>query len=667
MLLTAASWSGVGSGWVVAGVLAGITTHIGMYTFVCLLLTLSIYALYLASTHWREPYFRKGIFLVLALTAVISIPRIFPMIAHTDRLNEALDKASWISHTSDLLDFFVNARHPRTESVFRVILGRQLPSLYGDGYLGYLPLLLIGFGLFHACRRRKMLPWLVAALFFAILRLGDVLVIDNQIYADILLPRHYLANIFPWIFKAFWNTAHFQIGVLLPFAVLFCFGLKQVLLFVAPRWQPTAILIIVLLVSFERYQRPRAAWNVEDMQPNWMDWLGSEEKQESIHVINLPMGRRYSKQYGYYQTLNGYPHAEGLASRTPSEAYTYIDSNLLLSTWRAGKIINCLPDNYGEFINAQNQLLADGFTHIILHHDLFRGQSTTRNFFNTPRSYQDEFASVYLVEDLLRNCDVPALLSKAAQTNVERAKESVVFPRNGSSILSIQHYSAGDDEARQSYSAVLYNMRGFVPLDDNDISEASAPNSNSLEYGPNTTLAANSAILFAYDPQSAAPALIESYRRWVSHQFNSCGLVSSTANSEIEYFLRMGFSCDLAITDNPLEIHYDNNIQLGNLLPIPNENALDLYLLWKRLPEDSHSVSIQFFDNDGNKALGQDFVIGLEPLAHHRINMSALEPGDYQVKLIVYNFETRVSVPGTVISADAHFDRELEIMRLTIK
>ena len=129
----------------------------------------------------------------------------------------------------------------------------------------------------------------------------------------------------------------------------------------------------------------------------------------------------------------------------------------------------------------------------------------------------------------------------------------------------------------------------------------------------------------------------------------------------------MGYSCDLAITDNPLEIHYDNNIQLGNLLPIQNEDALDLYFLWKRLPQDSHSFSIQFFDADGNKALGQDFVIGLEPLAHHRINMSALEPGDYQVKLIVYNFETRVSVPGTVISADAHFDRELEIMRLTIK
>ena len=423
------------------------------------------------------------------------------------------------------------------------------------------------------------------------------------------------------------------------------------------------ILVLAGAVAFEYYQRP-AEKIIPEGRMDFIDWLRQEEDQESIHLINLPFGGQYSKYYGFYQTYSGYPHVEGRPTRTPPIAFDFINRNLLLSTWKAHKTINCLPDNYGEFINAQNQLLADGFTHIILHHDLIGGQSTPHNFFNTPRSYQDEFASIYLVEDLLRNCDVPALLSKAAQTNVERAKESVVFPRDGSSILSIQQYTAGDHE---SYSAVLFNIRGVVPLDDNDISEASAPNSDSLEYGPNTTLAANSAILFAYDPQSAAPALIESHRRWVSHQFNSCGLVSSTANSEIEYFLRMGYSCDLAITDNPLEIHYDNSIQLGNLLPILNEDTLDLYLLWKRLPQDSHSVSIQFFDNDGNKALGQDFVIGLEPLAHHRIDMSALEPGDYQVKLIVYNFETRVSVPGTVISADAHFDRELEIMRLTIK
>ena len=631
-------------------------------------MTLAAFVFYFAIRKWSSRSFWLHLVLLSLVIAAFLILRFYPMIVDPQGLSGALSKMAGSETGKDLLGYFINFRHP----IIAPILTSLFPLKVIDGgwhpavFLGYVPLLLIALAIARSKARRRVIPWMLLVMPFLILRLGSFLSVNGTHFRSIILPKYYLAEAFPYLFRPFWATDNFHAGALFPIAVLACYGLLSLLQIVPPRRRLSVILVLAGAVAFEYYQRPTEKI-IPEGRLAFIDWLLQEEDQDAIHLINLPFGGGYSKYYGFYQTYTGYPHVEGRPTRTPPIAFDFINRNLLLSTWRAGKIINCLPDNYGEFINAQNQLLADGFTHIILHRDLIGGQSTPHNFFNTPRSYQDEFASIYLVEDLLRNCDVPALLSKAAQTNVERAKESVVFPRNGSSILSIQHYSAGDDEARQSYSAVLYNMRGFVPLDDNDISEASAPNSNSLEYGPNTTLAANSAILFAYDPQSAAPALIESYRRWVSHQFNSCGLVSSTANSEIEYFLRMGYSCDLAITDDPFEIHYDNNIQLGNLLPIQNENALDLYFLWKRLPEDSYSFSIQFFDADDNKALGQDFVIGLEPLAHHRIDFSALDPGDYQVKLIVYNFETRVSVPGTVISADAHFDRELEIMRLTIK
>ena len=52
-----------------------------------------------------------------------------------------------------------------------------------------------------------------------------------------------------------------------------------------------------------------------------------------------------------------------------------------------------------------------------------------------------------------------------------------------------------------------------------------------------------------------------------------------------------------------------------------------------------------------------------DPLSYRRIDLSSLAPGEYVAKMILYNYETRVSVPGTVTSSDTRFDREFEFAR----
>ena len=182
-----------------------------------------------------------------------------------------------------------------------------------------------------------------------------------------------------------------------------------------------------------------------------------------------------------------------------------------------------------------------------------------------------------------------------------------------------------------------------------------------------SALDANSAIVFVYDPQETDANTIDAYRSWLARIFNSCGRVTDSADTVIEYHLRHGFPCELASIEESIAVDYDNGMQLGNLLSERDGSILDIYFLWKRLPTKSHSLSIQFFDAAGDKMLGQDFVIGSEPLANYRLNISALPSGEYSAKLIVYNFDTGVSVPGVLRSSQTPFDREFEFARLSLK
>ena len=57
----------------IAGILAGATAFNGMYIYVCLLLTLGIYSLYLAFRRWSNWQFWHHLILFLAVAGAISI------------------------------------------------------------------------------------------------------------------------------------------------------------------------------------------------------------------------------------------------------------------------------------------------------------------------------------------------------------------------------------------------------------------------------------------------------------------------------------------------------------------------------------------------------------------------------------------------------------------
>ena len=80
------------------------------------------------------------------------------MIADAHLLSEALDKGSASKRGTDFLAFFVNPEHPITPRLFVGLLGDSLPRIQADGYLGVVPLLLIGAGMVWS-RNRRMILW----------------------------------------------------------------------------------------------------------------------------------------------------------------------------------------------------------------------------------------------------------------------------------------------------------------------------------------------------------------------------------------------------------------------------------------------------------------------------------------------------------------------------
>ncbi len=646
---------------IICGIIVGLTTFNGMYIFICQIITLALFVLYYAVAHWRYPRFWSWMILLGLVVGLASAPRIAPILAQPASMDDALSKNRSQESATDLMYYFVNYRHPVTTPLLQSLFGVGKPHYeWNTSYLGYLPLALVIVGFVRPGYRRRMLPWLGLALPFVLLRLGSVLQIDGYQYSHIVLPKSLLTDLLPPVFAPFHTADHFQMGILLPLAVMTGYGLKSILDARPAKLRAVVTLALIAVVAFEYFETTEERV-VPDEQIAFIEWLRQEVVTGEPRLINLPMGRQESKYYGFYQTYTGFPQVEGLSGRTPPQAYDYIEGNRMLRAWRRGAAVHCIPPLQTEYISALDQLLSDGFTHVIWHHRIHDGTAIDSSFVDVKTSYSDDYVHVFRLADLRRNCDRSSTINAAALAQMQGLEASpAIFPYKDSAVVSIL-----DDEG----AAYLFGMHRYAPLAlingevtayYHDKLESEAPDAAEL-------LADHFVLLLVYNPQVADPAALRSYRDWIAARFTSCRRLADADDAVIEYFLHEAFPCELAIAAQPLDVHYANGIRLGNMLVDSQPGVLDLYFLWTRLPAESHAFSVQAFAWDGAKAAGSDFTVGLDPLAHQRIDTSSWLKGDYDLKFILYNYQTGVSVPGTVIGSGLQFERELDIGRITIR
>lgn len=646
---------------IVCGIVVGLTTFNGMYIFICQIITLTLIVLYYAFMHWRDPRFWRWMMLLGIVIGLASAPRLAPIVEQLGSMDDAISKNRDQESATDLMYYFVNYRHPVTTPLLKSLFGVGKPHYdRTTSYLGYLPLALIILGFARSGYRLRMLPWLGLALLFLLLRLGSVLQVDGYKYSHIVLPKSLLTDLLPQAFAPFHTADHFQMGILLPLAVMTGYGLKSIVAARPAKQRAIITLALIAVVAFEYYETTDVRV-VPDEQIAFIEWLREEAASGEPRLINLPMGRQESKHYGFYQTFTGFPQVEGLSGRTPPQAYDYIEGNRMLRAWRRGLAVHCIPPLQSEYVSALDQLQSDGFTHVVWHHWLGADKAIESSFVDVKSSYSDDYARVYRLADLRRNCDRSSTINAAALAQLQGFEASpAIFPQQDSAVVSIL-----DGEG----AAFLFGMHRYAPLAliDGDVTAQDFGELEDAATYAAELLADQFVLLLVYNPEISDSEALRSYRDWMAARFKSCRRLVDADDAVIEYFLHEAFPCDLAIAAQPLEVHYANGIRLGNMLVESQPGMLDLYFLWTRLPAESHAFSVQAIDRNGARLAGSDFTIGLDPLAHRRIDTSSWRKGDYDLKFILYNYDSGISVPGTVTGSGVHFERELDIGPVTIK
>ncbi|MCY3799876.1 MAG: glycosyltransferase family 39 protein [Chloroflexi bacterium] len=634
-----------------AGICAGFTAWIGIYVFLFVLITLAIYTGYLALSRKRQPEFWLKLALLLAVAAAVSLFRFYPMLVDAEMLNERLVRHSGSLRSSDLLDYFVPHTNPFFGGFLERLFNTDPESNHKFGYIGYINIFFITCAIVHRPFRRALAPWLLAMGLFVILRQGDYLVVNSVHHEDILLPGHYLERLLSTTLGQVGWPRFYQIGIVTPLAILSCYGLYALLQSKPAKRRAVVALASITILALE-YNIPRQGLSLEGNETAYIDWLRTEYQPPNA-IIDLA-DRRNLSYFLLVQTLHGYPTAFGFPFRSSGYGTDYVDANMILRRWFESESVHCLPYNRRAYLASLDQLLSDGFTHVVVHNWRYGDQFVMPSFHNITPAYDDGLVSVYRLPDLRLNCqnqggELPQF--------THLAQSPWATPGTRASIISF-HPSQSLDADRFHYLTSLFSDWDSLLHLYMDNGKLMMQNEGTPYDDIGAFVNNNEIIYLVYNENNGAESSLNALT--FLDRFSFCRRDAQDDGSVIEFYLKNEFSCALYSSDDRFQVGYDNGATVENLLVEVGQNFVDIQLLWSNLPSETHSISLQFFDAAGVKAAGQDYVVSRSPVARHQIDISSLPPGDYSVKIIYYNFETGKSVPGTVSSSGERFERALE-------
>ena len=653
----------------IAGVLLGFTAYCGLYILVCNAITVAAFLALFARFRFRDAKFWRGLLLLGALALVVSSGRLLPVISDPAAFDRALQSRT--EQGSDALELVVNKRHPILSqlhaSLFEaasVELSQKTQDMvHNDSYLGFATLLWIGIGLLRKVSRKSMLPWLCIASAFLILRLGSTLQIGAVHYSDIPLPKHALNQLLPSVFAAFHNSAHFQVGLLLPLAVMACYGLRAVLPSASKGRRATIVLLAVALVAFDLYLLPYAQ-EIEQEQFQYADWLKAQTDQDSIRLLELPLNAPESlvEFRMLHQSIHGYPRASGTVARLSPAAYDYMNENALLSAWREGQAVVCSGTRRGEILAALDHLLSDGFSHVRVN---IRRAATTpmrASFADITPAYVDEFNSMYQLSQLRQHCHNPPPGTDSLALHLELVYGDVMPPLDVPVLTFHPAERINADALRYlSWNEGFGQNLNHATLDDAGRFTLQSTNPEMRAVDDFVAKYDHSAILFIHAPE-ASEAQDAAWTDWLTSRFKLCGRVAENAHLAIDHYLRLGMPCELVTAASPLHATFDNGAELRNRVVEMDGGELHVSLWWKvaRFPKTSYSI--QLFDDSGERARQIDHVMSA-PVETRAIDLWDLPAGEYHARLIVYDFQTGASHGGEVMADGTRFQRDIEIAR----
>lgn len=639
-----------------AGFCAGITAFIGMYTFAFILIATAIYTAFLLPAHWRQREFWRLLVIFTVVGATISALRIYPMLADAEVLREGLTRYDQFGLSHDVLDYFVHSRNPFSGGLLHSLFNVPPGASHQNIFLGYINLVFLACALLlRKGRPTGLLPWLALFAFFAVMRLGDFLTVNSAPYPDIVLPARVLRDLFPSLFGQIGFPQYYIYALITPFAVVSCFGLAALIRGRSGRTRALAALAAVLVVSLE-YYAPLTGLSVPKGATAYVDWLKAEP-DDPIKLINLPRTKPIRRYALYGQTLSGYPTAYGYLWRTLESTTAYSSRNWLLREWSFNRSVSCFGRAQAHQ-EALDELLSDGFSHIVVHQWGGVGDEVQHSFARVPAAYDDGLMTIYRLRDMRLACeDLPSELT--GFDHFLNSQRGLWQP--GSSLLSFHPRDRIDDDQLAYLDATIdytSNWDGLLHLyiDEGEPSFQSAARQLNVE----EFLEQSQTIFVVHAAYDSDLAQISSLPPL--DQYQICGQRSLEGGRVFDQLLRRDFSCALfAPPPASLQARYDNEAHLANILVTHAEERLEIQMRWGALPVSRHAISLQFFDSAGSKVHNQDFILKDVALARHHVNFSGLQSGNYNVKLILYDFETGNSVSGVVSETGVRFDREFAV------
>ena len=176
----------------------------------------------------------------------------------------------------------------------------------------------------------------------------------------------------------------------------------------------------------------------------------------------------------------------------------------------------------------------------------------------------------------------------------------------------------------------------------------------------------NFPIWLIYNPQESDLQAMPVFTDAFLARFHSCGRYQETANTIIELYAKRAIPCQLLTAEAPRSLSYTNGTELANISARRDGSNLDVSLWWTNTIAGKYAISIQVFDAENAKAAQVDDVIGGDPLHGYSLNLSDLAPGDYTVKLILYDFETGQGQAGMITATGQAFERSVDVGRISI-
>ncbi len=562
-----------------SGIAIGVTAFIGLYIYVCLALTLLVYGVYVSATHWRSKSFWLSILVLAAFAGSISVLRFYPMLVDVKSTRAGLSKYSLLeSNSGDVVDMLVNNSNPWTERLLHDGFGLQSRSAMGRGYLGYVPLFLVAFGILRGRRRYSMLLWVGILSLFIVLRAGDNLTFNDVVYKDFALPKFYLNQVFPFLFDAFGLSGRFQIGVALPLAVASCFGLHAIVCGQPRVYRHAAVGICLTLLALEYYV-PIKGSNVGDDRIAHIEWLRREETK-TLKLIHLPMRKPVNTQYMYLQTVHGFPIANGLINRTPDNAYEYMRANDLLRAWMNDENINCALDNPTSFLMAIDQLQADGFSHVLYHPGLPTARGIRAGITSFTPSYEDAYVLIYDMDDLRQSCHSSNLLHQELFAPLSHlARHRAILPDENVSIISVHPSQAADYAVFKSQAAALSGWNGLLhTFHVNDELIIQSLDSRYSDAGD--IVQYDDGLVLIYNPPLTGTSQLPEVESILSESYRLCERALDTDDAIVEFHAKPFLPCELVFSDTKQRVHYDSGLQMRNLHYELNGRRLDFYALW---------------------------------------------------------------------------------------